>query len=279
MTVSAIINELSVLVSDADLHVAHLALTLGKTITQSKRGGLANPLRDILLPRALALLPSSLLQGIALRSLLAFLGQLVAEQLPLLSFDALMAKLLALPQSATLSRHSLAALSQAVAACCAKASSAQASAAVQNFASQLSGDGAVLALLCIGEIGRLIDLSSNTTLLPTIIGGFDAPDEEKRSAASFAFGNIAAGNLSAFVPDLLAQARTCRPVWLLILSPHLGRKAHFPLLLWSIVILNTVSLSLWCVPCLIVVGGLVGGVGRWPKLTGTSTLRCMLSKR
>ena len=53
-------------------HVAHLALTLGKTITITKSSTMVQPLKEILLPKALTLLQSSLLQGVALRSLLQF---------------------------------------------------------------------------------------------------------------------------------------------------------------------------------------------------------------
>ena len=74
---------------------------------------MAAPLKDVLLPKAITLLQSSVLQGVALRSLLAFLAELVARSLPSLSFDALVGMLLALPGQAALSRHSLSALSQA----------------------------------------------------------------------------------------------------------------------------------------------------------------------
>ena len=53
--------------------------------------------------------------------------------------------------------------------------------------------------------GKLLDLSSHATLLPTLISTFDAAEEETRAAASFALGNIAAGNPAAFVPPLLEQ--------------------------------------------------------------------------
>ena len=121
-----------------------------------------------------------------------------------------MSLLLQLPQSFALSRHAYSALSQAVAACCAKASAPQSGAMVEQFVVQLasascSGDGAVLALLCLGEIGRLLDLSANARLLPTVTRRFDSADEETRAAASFALGNIAAGNLVAFVPHMLQE--------------------------------------------------------------------------
>ena len=204
--VSAAVTELSALIADSDLHVASLALGLGKAIATAKPSSMAEPLKEIALPKALVLLQSSLLQGVALRGVLAFLAELVGQRLAPLPFDALMAQLLALPNQSSLNRHSLVALSQAVAACCHRADAADAGKMISSFTAQLTAANgtSVLALYCLGEIGRLLDLSSSqATLLPAILSGFDAPDEETRAAASFALGSIASGNLAAFVPRIL----------------------------------------------------------------------------
>ena len=74
-------SELSGLVNDGDLHVAHLALTLAQTmITSTKRASVTDPLSQLLIPKVLILLHSTLLQGVALKSLLSLLSQIVAEQ-------------------------------------------------------------------------------------------------------------------------------------------------------------------------------------------------------
>ncbi|KAJ3341282.1 Cullin-associated NEDD8-dissociated protein 1 [Gonapodya sp. JEL0774] len=62
----------------------------------------------------------------------------------------------------------------------------------------------LLALLTLGEVGRQIDLSqTNPNLHVTILGLFSHPSEETKSAAAFAAGNIAVGNLSKYVPILV----------------------------------------------------------------------------
>ena len=102
-------------------------------------------------------------------------------------------------------RHSLAAVSQAVAACCERAP-AKSAAMVDRFVGQLGGGGgseAAFSLLCLGEIGKRTDLSSHATLLNTVTQHFTSTDEDTRAAASFALGSIAAGNVAAFVPHLL----------------------------------------------------------------------------
>ena len=94
--VAGALQELSSLVTDADLHVAHLALVLARTIVSTKPVQMAAPIKDVLLPRTLSLLTSSVLQGVALRSLLAFFSHLVACDVPGLTFDAITTMLLSL---------------------------------------------------------------------------------------------------------------------------------------------------------------------------------------
>jgi len=216
--VATTIAELSALVSDDDLHVAHLALVLGRTITASKAQQMASNIKSVLLPKVLTLLQSSLLQGVAQRSLLAFLAELVAHDLPNLDFDALTVLLLGLPKQAALSRHTLAAVSQAVAACCSGAP-AKSTQMVADFIRRLSGasgSDTVFYLLCLGEIGKQVDLSSHTALLPTVTKGFTAESEETRSAASFALGSIAAGKLDFFVPHLLKEVEASSHDYLML---------------------------------------------------------------
>ena len=62
-----------------------------------------------------------------------------------------------------------------------------------------------LALLCLGEIGRRKDLSSHLHIENIVIESFQSPFEEIKSAASYALGNIAVGNLSKYLPFILDQ--------------------------------------------------------------------------
>lgn len=62
-----------------------------------------------------------------------------------------------------------------------------------------------LSLLCLGEIGRRKDLSSHANVENIIIESFQSPFEEIKSAASYALGNIAVGNLSKYLPFILDQ--------------------------------------------------------------------------
>lgn len=62
-----------------------------------------------------------------------------------------------------------------------------------------------MALLCLGEIGRRKDLSVHVHIENIVIESFQSPFEEIKSAASYALGNIAVGNLSKYLPFILDQ--------------------------------------------------------------------------
>jgi len=111
-----------------------------------------------------------------------------------------------------MSKHSLASLSQAVAVCCTHApQKAQRASMVDRFVKQLGGpDGQerVLALLCLGEIGNRNDLSSHRGLVDAVMASFSSSSEEVKAAASFALGNISAGNLPHYLPGTLEAIKT-----------------------------------------------------------------------
>ncbi|RDX51535.1 TIP120-domain-containing protein [Lentinus brumalis] len=58
----------------------------------------------------------------------------------------------------------------------------------------------VLSLLVMGEIGRFIDMSPQHEIFNYAIDKFTAEQEEVRTAAAFAAGNMAVGNLHHFLP-------------------------------------------------------------------------------
>ncbi|KAG8220729.1 armadillo-type protein [Butyriboletus roseoflavus] len=64
----------------------------------------------------------------------------------------------------------------------------------------------VLSLLILGELGRFIDMSIQHDVFDNAIDHFSAEEEEIRTAAAFAAGNIAIGNLHLFLPAILKVA-------------------------------------------------------------------------
>ncbi|XP_061357251.1 cullin-associated NEDD8-dissociated protein 1 [Gastrolobium bilobum] len=210
-----IIVELSGLISDSDLHMTALALELCCTLMGDKRSsqsvGLA--VRNKVLPQALTIIKSSLLQGQALLALQNFFASLVYSANT--SFDSLLESLLACakpsPQSGGIAKQALHSIAQCVAVLCLAAGDQKCSSTVKMLTDILKDDcnsnsaKQHLALLCLGEIGRRKDLSTHAHIENIVIESFQSPFEEIKSAASYALGNIAVGNLPKYLPFILDQ--------------------------------------------------------------------------
>lgn len=211
----AIVVELSTLISDMDLHMTALALELCCTLMTDRKSSesVGLTVRQKVLPQALILIRSSLLQGQALQALQRFYASLVHSANT--SFDALLDSLLSSakpsPQSGGLSKQAIYSIAQCVAVLCLAAGDQKCASTVEMLMGILKDDGNTnsakkhLALLCLGEIGRRKDLSAHTLIENIIIESFQSPFEEIKSAASYALGNIAVGNLSMYLPFILDQ--------------------------------------------------------------------------
>ncbi|KAG2704352.1 hypothetical protein I3843_05G001300 [Carya illinoinensis] len=131
------------------------------------------------------------------------------------SFDALLDSLLSSakpsPQSGGVAKQALYSIAQCVAVLCLAAGDQKCLSTVEMLTEILKDDSSTnsakqhLALLCLGEIGRRKDLSSHAHIENIVIESFQSPFEEIKSAASYALGNIAVGNLSKYLPFILDQ--------------------------------------------------------------------------
>ncbi|EPS63633.1 hypothetical protein M569_11150 [Genlisea aurea] len=209
-----IVAELSMLISDSDLHMASLALELCCTLmADNKKPGptVGVTVRNRVLPQALTLVRSSLLQGQALLALQNFFAALVYSAHT--SFDALLDSLLSTAkpnaQSSGVARQALFSIAQCVAVLCLSVDDQKCSSTINMLTGILKCDAATnsakqhLSLLCLGEIGRRKDLSSHELIENIVIESFQSPFEEIKSAASYALGNIAVGNLPKYLPFIL----------------------------------------------------------------------------
>ncbi|TFK38693.1 TIP120-domain-containing protein [Crucibulum laeve] len=66
----------------------------------------------------------------------------------------------------------------------------------------------ILSLLIVGELGRFIDMSPQGDIFSNVIDHFGVEQEEVRSAAAFAAGNIAIGNLHQFLPAIVKMVES-----------------------------------------------------------------------
>ena len=92
-------------------------------------------------------------------------------------------------------------------------SQAEAIVVVKQFMQQLNTPGLpdysmTFSLLAIGETGRGADLSQVPDLKTAILAAFNHSSEEVKSAASYALGNIALGNLKEYLPFILHEIQT-----------------------------------------------------------------------
>jgi len=65
----------------------------------------------------------------------------------------------------------------------------------------------VRGILCIGEYGRLIDLSKSKPLVDLVLKGFASSNSSVKQAASISFGNIIVGNPQHFLSDLFKMIK------------------------------------------------------------------------
>lgn len=232
---ATIVKELPPLITEADLHVSQLTLSLLTTILAVNRESLislvtppgrGNPGQAILLSPIMTLVRSPLLQGGALNSLLDFLKALVTIQPPIqgLGFQGLMDMLkepVYAPSHVIPSPNAAFAVHkqafQSLARCASTLiSTSDRSVTLPNVDQLLediqnphtSDSITLFALLTLGEIGKEMDLSGYSQVHPIVIHAFSSQNEEIKTAAAYALGNISVGNLSFFLPLVLREIQT-----------------------------------------------------------------------
>ena len=200
-------DELPILISESDLHIAQLTLTLLTTIAKLHPASLAN-ISDNILPHVLLLVRSSLLQGTALNSMLEFFQALVQAGIPDLGYRELLEMVIApIPQGGLHKQayHSLAKCAAALTITCRQEAQSVVEQFIKDVQNPQSDVQTMFALLVIGEIGRHVDLSGMTSLKNVILNSFSSQSEEVKTAASYALGNIAVGNLPEYLPFILTE--------------------------------------------------------------------------
>eukprot|EP00708_Paratrimastix_pyriformis_P001990 GAFH01000728.1.p1 GENE.GAFH01000728.1~~GAFH01000728.1.p1 ORF type:complete len:1227 (-),score=530.19 GAFH01000728.1:100-3780(-) len=205
----SVLNECATLVNERDLHLASLSLGLVVSILNAQSAALPQ-CKGTLLPAVLALTQSPLLQGAPLAAVLNFLTTLVRLGEPAQGYlNSMLSSITpATPQ------HAYGSIAQCVGALAVHAGAPAVQTVVQRFLSELkaSAPTTLFALLCLGEIGRLQDVSAFGELRETVLAKLDAPSEEVQLGASFCLGNLAVGAMAQYVP-LLFQLLNTHPKW------------------------------------------------------------------
>mmetsp|Transcript_17629 Transcript_17629/g.38279 ORF Transcript_17629/g.38279 Transcript_17629/m.38279 type:complete len:742 (-) Transcript_17629:24-2249(-) len=209
---TAVVNELASLLSDTELHLSHLSLRLCVSMVKAQPACLPL-LTSTILPRALLLVESPLLQGVALESLIAFfvcLAQGAGLDPMLKALYDILAKSAA--GGSPLPRQSLSSLAQCFGSLVVSAEdehkwrsfNAMLTALQEEAKSDSASQRRLVLLLSVGEAGRRVD-TSKLDIRPLIFTAFDSASEEVKSAAACALGNLAVGSMSTYVPFILEQ--------------------------------------------------------------------------
>eukprot|EP00735_Rhodelphis_limneticus_P008700 TRINITY_DN21_c0_g1::TRINITY_DN21_c0_g1_i1::g.14884::m.14884 TRINITY_DN21_c0_g1::TRINITY_DN21_c0_g1_i1::g.14884 ORF type:complete len:1250 (+),score=378.72,sp/Q5R6L5/CAND1_PONAB/40.08/0.0,TIP120/PF08623.5/2.3,TIP120/PF08623.5/2e+02,TIP120/PF08623.5/0.78,TIP120/PF08623.5/1e-46,HEAT_2/PF13646.1/3.2,HEAT_2/PF13646.1/8.4,HEAT_2/PF13646.1/2.8,HEAT_2/PF13646.1/3.4e+03,HEAT_2/PF13646.1/38,HEAT_2/PF13646.1/0.13,HEAT_2/PF13646.1/0.15,HEAT_2/PF13646.1/0.00035,HEAT_2/PF13646.1/0.00015,HEAT_2/PF13646.1/0.07 len=205
-----ILNNLTSLVSDQDLHLAHAALIVATLILEAQPA-MAQDVKTTILPQGMVLVTSPVLQGQALQSLSAFFAQLVRLNVPTITSAELLSSLAAAPSKVDKpSRQVYNSVAQCIGTLTLNLPKASQDDTVAVFlrnitAADSSDSTKLLSLTSLGEIGRHINLSHHAQIRETVSALLDAGSEEIKSAASFALGNITVGALEQFLPALFVD--------------------------------------------------------------------------
>ncbi|XP_012944580.1 cullin-associated NEDD8-dissociated protein 1 [Aplysia californica] len=211
--IADVMKEMPPLINENDLHISQLTLNLLTTISRGHKSSIANTQAEIL-PQILELVQSPLLQGGALNAVLEFFRALITLGLPKLGFRDLL-QMLNMPvydprnSTGPIHRQAYHSIARCVAALT-EMSPLEASKVVSQFVSDIKNPKStehivLFALLALGEIGKNIDLSSHGDIQNVILECFSSTNEEVKSAASYALGNVSVGNLPKFLPFVLQE--------------------------------------------------------------------------
>ncbi|XP_007575565.1 PREDICTED: cullin-associated NEDD8-dissociated protein 1 isoform X1 [Poecilia mexicana] len=223
--VDAVLAELPPLISESDMHVSQMALSFLSTLAVTHPSSLGQLAGGNILQQLIALVRSPLLQGGALAAMLDFYQALVATKTPGLGYMDLL-RMLTGPvysQSAALPhKQAYCSIAKCVAAltrACPNEGPAVVGQFIQDVKNSRSTDSIrLLALLSLGEVGHHVDLSGQPELKTVILDAFSSSSEEVKSAASYALGSIAVGNLPEYLPFVLQEISSSKRQYLLLHS-------------------------------------------------------------
>uniref|UniRef100_A0A8C7ITA8 Cullin associated and neddylation dissociated 1 n=1 Tax=Oncorhynchus kisutch TaxID=8019 RepID=A0A8C7ITA8_ONCKI len=208
--IDAVLAELPPLISESDMHVSQMVISFLTTLARVHPLSLAKIGGSSILSELISLVRSPLLQGGALSAMLEFFQALVGTGTSSLGYMDLL-RMLTGPvyaQSAALthkqSYYSIAKCVAALTRACPDEGPAVVGQFIQDVKNSRSTDSIrLLALLSLGEVGHTF--LNKQKLKTVILDAFSSSSEEVKSAASYALGSIAVGNLPEYLPFVLGE--------------------------------------------------------------------------
>jgi cullin-associated NEDD8-dissociated protein 1 len=212
---SSVLEDLADLIVDSDLHLSHLSMRVCiSTLRVCPACGPAAKAK--VLPPALVLSTSSLLQEPALESLLILLEQMIVSTA--VDFSELSQMLHEKSTQESVGKHAIANLAKCIAVVTAAAATETRKVVVASLLTSLEGVGSptepsqirqvVLNLLVSGDLGRVVDYSTMDGSVERIqaiyLACFDSSSEEIKHAGSYALGRAAIGSKSVLLPAIVS---------------------------------------------------------------------------
>ncbi|XP_038838717.1 cullin-associated NEDD8-dissociated protein 2 isoform X2 [Salvelinus namaycush] len=213
--IEAVLNELPALIEENDMHISQVAVMLLTCIAKVCPSSLSK-IGNTVLPGVFHLVHSPLLQGGALSAILEFFKALVVTKAGNMGYNDLL-KALTGPfhgsgkatDPTPMHRQSYYSVARCVAALssvCPKEASGMVTSFIQEVKNPKCSESVrILSFLCLGEVGRTMNLGGQKELKTVILEAFSSPNEEVKSAASCALGNICVGNLEEYLPFMLKE--------------------------------------------------------------------------
>lgn len=207
----SVLKELGGVIADNDLHVCHLSLSACYSILKA-RPSTGTMVKNHILPAALNLSKSPLLQDPALSSLLVLVKEMITskavtfEELRDLFVNQLDAN------NNKSSKQVISNLAECIATIAAVATRSVQTKFIKSAISSIKksdkgSQSSQLYLLVTGDFGRMIDLSSMSGIAESIQQvykeSFDSPNEDIKHAAALALGRATVGAVDAFLPGIL----------------------------------------------------------------------------
>ncbi|GAA6031475.1 hypothetical protein JCM8097_006475 [Rhodosporidiobolus ruineniae] len=199
-------NGTATTAGEADVNLLPHALSTLATLLSVSPSTAAGPIQSTALPRIFSeLVPSPLIQGPSLDALLKFFAAAVKAGVTAREVIGQLGQ--AAAGGAEDEVHAAATAGRAVGVVVREAPG-EADAVIKDSAkvvksSKSSPAQLLLALLTLGEVGRVVDFGAHAATFSKIVDHFSTENEDVRRAAAFAAGNIAVGNTDKFLPAIL----------------------------------------------------------------------------
>ncbi|XP_061474480.1 cullin-associated NEDD8-dissociated protein 1-like isoform X4 [Rhineura floridana] len=213
--IECVLMELPDLISENDMHVSQVAIIFLTTLAKVYPSSLSK-ISGTVLSELFQLVYSPLMQGGALNAIVDFFQALVVTKTVNMSYAELMKQLTgpiytSSPGGVSVSLHkqayhSVARCVAALSSVCPRESPGVVNQFIQDVKNPRSAAAVkMLAFLSLAEIGRTTNLSAQKELKAVILDAFASPNEEVKSAASYALGNISVGSLKEYLPFMLKE--------------------------------------------------------------------------